>query len=212
MKVLELFAGSRSIWKVCDDLWCEVFSTDLYQLEKINLSKDILDFNIDDVPFIPDVIWASPPCTWFSVAAIGKNWVKWEECTPKTDSARLWIKILDRSFFLIKEFQKLNPNLIFFIENPRWKMRKAPQLKNFGRRETVTYCQYWYSYMKPTDIWTNSKSWIPKKMCKNWMPCHQSAPRGSKTWVQWLKWDYLRSMIPEELCIEIIWSTKNLWN
>jgi len=49
-------------------------------------------------------------------------------------------------------------------------------------------------------------------MCKNWMPCHQSAPRGSKTWVQWLKWDYLRSMIPEELCIEIIWSTKNLWN
>ena len=34
-------------------------------------------------------------------------------------------------------------------------------------RHTITYCQYGDNRMKPTDIWTNNKNWISKKICKN---------------------------------------------
>ena len=44
----------------------------------------------------------------------------------------------------------------------------------------------------------------PKPMCKNGDPCHVSAPRGSKTGTQGRESAYYRSMIPEELCKEIL--------
>lgn len=76
MKVLELFAGSRSIGKASEILGYQVFSSDLINFENIDYITSILDFDINKVPFQPDIIWASPPCTAFSVAAIGKNWTK----------------------------------------------------------------------------------------------------------------------------------------
>ena len=42
MKVLELFAGSRSIGKTAESLGMEVFSVDINNFENINLVKDIL--------------------------------------------------------------------------------------------------------------------------------------------------------------------------
>ena len=57
--------------------------------------------------------------------------------------------------------------------------------------------------MKPTDIWTNL-DWKPKAMCKNGQPCHEAAPRGSKTGTQGLKNNYERSKIPYFLSREII--------
>ena len=33
-------------------------------------------------------------------------------------------------------------------------------------RKTVTYCKYGDMRMKPTDIWTNDITWIPRKECK----------------------------------------------
>lgn len=207
MKVLELFAGSRSIGKACEELGHEVFSTDINNFDGIDYVGDIRDFKVSDCPFIPDVIWASPPCTGFSVAAIGKNWVKGEEFTPKTDSARLGVEILDATLDLILEFLKVNPDLLWFVENPRGKMRKSPRLKvrsHWMIRHTVTYCQYGDLRMKPTDIWTNSGVWKPRPACKNGDPCHVSAPRGSQTGTQGLKGNYERSKIPHELCSEVI--------
>ena len=58
--------------------------------------------------------------------------------------------------------------------------------------------------MKPTDIWTNNEKWIPRKMCKNGMPCHTAAPRGSKTGTQGLKGNYERSIVPPILCAEVL--------
>ena len=98
----------------------------------------------------------------------------------------------------------------FFIENPRGKLRKLDVIKGYDR-STVTYCQYGDKRMKPTDIWTNNlmdcfneKGWNPKPMCKNGMPCHESAPRGSQTGTQGLKGNYERSIVPYELCKEIL--------
>jgi len=68
--VLELFAGSRSFGKTAETLGYNVFSSDIKAFDNIDYIIDILDFNINKVPFKPDLIWASPPCTTYSVAAI----------------------------------------------------------------------------------------------------------------------------------------------
>lgn len=205
MNILELFAGSRSIGKAGESLGHKVFSSDIEQFGEIDYVVDILEFDYSKVHFIPDMIWASPPCQGFSVAAIGKNWVKGEIFTPKTASAELGIKLVKKTIEIIEHYKHLNPNLIWYMENPRGKLRKAPFMQDYINH-TVTYCQYSDQRMKPTDIWTNNPNWKPKPMCKNGDTCHVSAPRGSKTGTQGLSGDYERSKIPEKLCEEIILS------
>jgi hypothetical protein len=202
MKVLELFAGSRSVGKVADQLGWEVFSSDFEAFEGIDYQIDILKFDVSKVPFKPDIVWASPPCTGFSVAAIGRNWEKTEtDAIPKTDTARLGIELVKKTIEIIDYFQPQ----YFFIENPRGMLRKLEIVQRF-KRQGVTYCQYGDDRMKPTDIWTNSDKWIPRPMCKNGDSCHISAPRGSSTGTQGLANAYERSKIPEQLCLEILQS------
>lgn len=208
MKVLELFAGSRSIGKVCDELGHRVYSSDWNEFEGIDYVVDIMDFNPDKVPFVPDVIWASPPCTAFSVASIGKHWDK-DSREPKTHDAYVGLQILRKTIDIIAYYKHYNPKLIWHIENPRGMMRKMDIWNHIDHtRYTVTYCQYGDTRMKPTDIWTNNSNWTPRPPCKNGDTCHVSAPRGSRTGTQGLKGSYLRSQIPYELCKEIILSIK----
>jgi len=200
MKVLELFAGSRSIGKAAESLGMEVFSSDLLQFDKIDYAVSILDFDVTKVPFKPNVIWASPPCTGFSVAALGHHWTGGKGAyIPATDTARLGIELVKKTIEVIEYFQ---PEY-WFIENPRGVLRKMPFMERF-KRNTVTYCQYGDERMKPTDIWTNSDKWVPRKMCKNGAPCHVAAPRGSRTGTQGRSNAYERSKIPDQLCLEIL--------
>ena len=108
----------------------------------------------------------------------------------------------------------MNPDLVFFIENPRGILRHMPFMQGL-KRHTVWYCQYGDSRAKPTDIWTNSTTWEPRPMCRNYKydkegniidkHCHhESARRGAKTGTQGKKGSYERSVIPEELCKEIL--------
>ena len=198
MKILELFAGSRSFSKAAEKLGIETYTTDHKQFNRIDYVCNILDFDINNIPFKPTVIWASPPCTYFSVASIGHHWNK--DNTPKTEQAALGVKIVQKTIDIIKD---LDPKY-FFIENPRGKLRKLDVIKHLDKT-TVTYCQYGDTRMKPTDIWTNALTrWKPRPMCKNGMPCHEKAPRGSKTGTQGLKNNYERSIVPEQLCMEIL--------
>lgn len=200
MKVLELFAGSRSVGKVADKMGYQVFSSDYEAFEGIDYQIDILQFDVNKVPFKPDIIWASPPCTGFSVAAIGRNWEKTEtDAIPKTETARLGIEFVKKTIEIINYFKPK----YFFIENPRGMLRTLEIMKQF-KRQSVTYCQYGDERMKPTDIWTNSETWTPRPMCKNGDKCHISAPRGSRTGTQGLANAYERSKIPEQLCEEIL--------
>lgn len=200
LKTLELFAGSRSVGKVAKNLSFEVFSSDIEQFGEIDYIVDILNFDPTKVPFKPDIIWASCPCTAFSVAAIGKNWTKdGDNYIPKNPRAEFGLKLVQKTLEIIEHF---NPTY-FFIENPRGMLRKMPIMANIPRFG-VTYCQYGDTRMKPTDIWTNSTKWTPKPMCKNGDSCHVSAPRGSSTGTQGLKGAYERSKIPELLCYEIL--------
>lgn len=200
MKVLELFAGSRSIGIVSEELNYEVFSSDINNFNGINYVVNILEFDYKKVPFIPDIIWASPPCTGFSVAALGHHWTGGKNAyIPKTDTAKLGIELVKKTIEIINYY---NPKF-YFIENPRGLLRKMEFMQNYIRH-TVTYCQYGDNRMKPTDIWTNSNKWVPKKPCKNGDNCHISAPRGSRTGTQGLKGSYERSKIPYLLCKEIL--------
>jgi len=200
MNVLELFAGSRSIGKQAELLGMDVFSSDINNFENINYVVDILNFDVNKVPFKPDVIWASPPCTGFSVAAIGHHWKKnGDVFIPQTETARLGLELVKKTLEIINHF---NPRY-WFMENPRGVLRKMEMVKNL-KMNTVTYCQYGDERMKPTDIWTNSNDWTPRPMCKNGDSCHIPAPRGSRTGTQGRANAYERSKIPDELCNEIL--------
>lgn len=200
MNVLELFAGSQSIGKQAEKLGMNVFSSDLIEFEGINYPVSILDFDVTKVPFQPNIIWASPPCTSFSVASIGHHWTGGKGAyIPKTDGARLGLELVKKTIEIIEHFQPT----FWFMENPRGVLRKLPVVQGLPRK-TVTYCQYGDERMKPTDIWTNSILWVPRPMCKNGDPCHVAAPRGSRTGTQGRSNAYERSKIPDELCFEVL--------
>jgi len=203
MKVLELFAGSCSFSDVAKEYGHETFTVDsgldlitLDHYSKIDLVTDILEIELNDIPFKPDFIWASPPCKYFSVASMGKHWNG--DNTPKSKEAVIGIEIVKKTKQIIEVLQPM----YFVIENPRGKLRKLNLLDNIYR-DTVTYCQYGDIRMKPTDLWHNLP-WKPKPMCKNGMPCHVAAPRGSQTGTQGLKNKYEKSKVPKELCKEIL--------
>ncbi|MDE2019150.1 MAG: DNA cytosine methyltransferase [Patescibacteria group bacterium] len=204
MLVLELFAGSRSIGKAAEKLGMPVFSCDIEAFPDIDYQENILKFEVKKVPFYPDIIWASPPCTGFSVASIGHNWTGGKNAyIPKSETARTGIAIVKKTLELIQYFEPR----FWFIENPRGVLRKMDFMQRFTRH-TVTYCQYGDERMKPTDIWTNNILWKPRPMCKNGDTCHVRAPRGGKTGTQGRKGAFERSKIPQELCIEILKSCR----
>lgn len=205
MKVLELFAGTRSIGKAFEARGHEVYSVDWdRRFENINLHADISKLTVQQIwrEFgQPDVIWASPDCTTYSVAAISKHRKRDEDgnLTPISDYAKFCDQCNQHVLELITALQ---PKL-FFIENPRGGMRKMKWMKSIPRY-TVTYCQYGDTRMKPTDIWTNHPDPKFKPACKNGDPCHVAAPRGSKTGTQALNGSKERSVIPAALCEHIV--------
>lgn len=201
MKVLELFAGSRSVGKIAEALGYEVYSSDIYTFEGIDYVVDILDFEESEVPFIPDIIWASPPCTSYSIAAISHHR---KDGKAISDFAKKSDLMMVRLQQIIEYYLKQNPDMIYYVENPRGMLRKMDFMNYYPIRNTVTYCQYGDDRMKPTDIWTNNTQWSPRPMCKNGDSCHTAAPRGSKTGTQGRKGNYERSMIPPVLCAEVL--------
>ena len=67
MRVLEFFSGTGSVGNVCRRLGCTVTSLDRDM--PADIRTDILDWDYQALPRDSfDVIWASPPCTEYSVA------------------------------------------------------------------------------------------------------------------------------------------------
>lgn len=204
MKVLELFSGTRSIGKAFEARGHEVFSVDYDTQFLANMHKDIEELTAQEVLKAfgrPDVIWASPDCTTYSIAAISHHRRKNEE-TGNLDPVSDYAKKCDRvNKHVLQLIEELKPRY-WFIENPRGGLRKMEFMQGLPRY-TVTYCQYGDTRMKPTDIWTNHHNPDFKPMCKNGDPCHVSAPRGAKTGTQGIKGKKDRARIPRELCEHI---------
>ena len=123
MTILELFAGTRSIGKAFEARGHKVFSVEWDKnFENIDLYADIGTLTADDIINLcggkTDVIWASPDCTTFSIAAISHHRRKNEE-TGNLDAVSEYAKFCDKvDQHVLDLIRELNPKY-FFIENPR---------------------------------------------------------------------------------------------
>ncbi|NHC43424.1 DNA cytosine methyltransferase [Bacillus sp. MM2020_1] len=205
LKILDLFAGTKSISNTFAKYGHDTFAIDWDKSHNgIDWYTDIGQITAADILEHfgqPQVIWASPDCSTYSVAAISHHRIREADgnLTPKSDYAKFCDVVIQN---VIKLIEALRP-VYYFIENPRGGLRKMNFIKHIPRY-TTTYCQWGESRMKPTDIFTNHPTPNFKPACKNGDSCHVAAPRGARTGTQGIKGSKDRSRIPEELCVHMV--------
>lgn len=190
MEILELFSGFASWskpWK--EEASNKVITLDYDPKFGADLTVDILTWDYKNSGLKPDVIYASPDCTFFSNAR-----ARWGYPADKLD----WTRSLWEKTFEIVEYFKPK---YFIIENPVGKARKYFPLGH----GTVDYCAYDYTVKdknnnilyikKPTDLWSNLPDNFFKRCPKN----HTHAKDISKV----IHTKAGRGRIPENLTMEI---------
>lgn len=203
--VLDLFCGTKSVSNAFAARGHKTYTVDWDKQFEPSLVADIGSLTKEDIVNlcggVPDVWWNSFDCSSYSIAAISHHRTKEPSgnLAPKSEYAKFCDKVNKHVLDLIKE---LNPKY-WFIENPRGGLRKMSFMQGLARY-TVTYCQYNETRQKPTDIWTNHPNPKFKPPCKRGDPCHEAAPRGSKTGTQAIKSKIDRARIPKLLCEHIV--------
>lgn len=143
MIILELFAGTRSISRAFERRGHKTFSVEWdKKFKDIDIYDDVNNITPEKVielcGGVPDVIWASPDCTTYSIAAISHHRKKNAE-TGSLDAVSDYAKFCDKTNrHVIDLIKQLKPKC-FFIENPRGGMRKMDFMQGLPRY-TVTYC------------------------------------------------------------------------
>jgi len=151
-----LFCGTKSVSRTVK--FDEVLSVDILSKFNPDVCADILDWDYTQFP--PgyfDAIWASPPCTQYSIAK-----------TRGVRDIEGANKIVQRALDIITYF---NPSL-WFLENPQTGLLKHQALMNGIPFYDVDYCQYGKQYKKRTRIWTNKK-FFQARTCPGKLECPQ---------------------------------------
>jgi hypothetical protein len=141
VKVLELFSGTGSVGKCCQQVGWDVISVD--SLLPADHQVDIMDFDYKQYPKDEfDIVWASPPCTQYSKAkSRGERDIQGAN------------KIVLKALEIIKYFDCE----YWFLENPQTgKLKEQDFIKNLPFVD-CDYCMYGKPYRKRTRIWTNKK-------------------------------------------------------
>jgi hypothetical protein len=108
-------------------------------------------------------VWASPPCTEYSVA--------------KTVGVRDFVSADSNVCTALSIIDYLRPKY-WFIENPRGHLRLRPFMQPLEPyMHTCTYCMYGTPFRKPTNIWTNVGG-LSLCMCTRRTPCNSITPDG----------------------------------
>jgi len=175
-KLLELFKGSGSVGKVAVKVGYEVVSVDLDPIYTPDIETDILKWDYKKFSkengYVPDFIWASPPCNTYSPLAYPLKERNPKTAEPLAPRAVLGTKILYKTLEIIKYFKSLNPDLLYCIENPRGMMRKDTRMKMLPYRATTYYCYYGGKKLKATDFWSNYPLMLKEidGVCKEYTP------------------------------------------
>lgn len=127
MKILELFAGTQSISKAFRKRGHETYTIDWDKQFEADLHVDIGKITAKEIiklcGGVPDIIWASPDCTTYSIAAISHHRKRNEE-TGSLDPVSEYAKQCDRTNrHVLDLIAELKPK-IYFIENPRGGLEK----------------------------------------------------------------------------------------
>ena len=160
VRVLELFSGTKSVGKCCDQLGWESVSVDL--LLPADHKCDIMDFNYKQYPKdYFDIVWASPPCTDYS--NLQSCWLG----RKKKDGILYTKEVMEHNMneadkLVLKAFEIIeyfNPHY-WFLENPATGKLKNREIMKNKPYYDVSYCMYSdWGYEKKTRIWTNKKDW-----------------------------------------------------
>jgi site-specific DNA-cytosine methylase len=211
VKILELFSGQGSISAAFKQQGHEAYRVDWSTKIDAELHADVNELTADRLielcQGVPDVIWASPECTTYSIATHRHRTLK-EALAPKTDKARYDDQVNLSLWALIDELMARGTRY-YFVENPRGRMRHMNFVQ--GRpRFTVSYCSYGrkanakgyeeFYINKPTDIWTNHPKPAFKALCSKDNKTHIHGRSKSAD-----KRDYLsRGEIPKDLINHIV--------
>jgi hypothetical protein len=179
MRVLDLFAGTKGWSSAFEERGHDVVSVELEpDFPGITITGDVRDLRVSDLPWRPDIILASPPCTSFSMMTVGRNWT--HDGQPRTPKAELGRDLVLATVRLIAELAPA----YYLVENPRARLRSLGFLDRYERR-TIWQCRYGRPYAKPTDLWGGfPPSLTLRPSCQNGNKDHVAAPRGSTTGVQ----------------------------
>ena len=203
MLVFDFVSGTGSSTQAFRDAGHTVITFELDPQFEATETRDIMSLEASyllETYGKPDCVWASPPCTAFSVASIGHHWTGGKgSYKPKTEAAKFNQQLVWKTRELI---EGLNPEA-WLIENPRGMLRKLEPVQGLNR-VTISYCQYGDTRQKPTDLWGSVPNWNPRPICKPGANCHDAAPRGSRTGTQGLKNAKQRSIVAPELSMELL--------
>ena len=163
MKVLELFSGTRSVGKICDELGWESVSVDL--LLPADHQCDIMDFDYKQYPKdYFGIVWASPMCTFYS--NLQNCWLG----RKKKDGILVTKELIEEKRkesdkFILKTLEIIDyfDCEYWFMENPATGQLKHRDVVKDIPFYDVSYCMYSdWGYEKKTRIWTNLPDWNNK--------------------------------------------------
>jgi site-specific DNA-cytosine methylase len=157
MKLLELFSGTKSVSKAVGHLYDEIVSVDILNKNNPTYCCDILLWDYKQYPVgYFDAIWASPPCTEYSVVL--------NSHPNRLRNLVLANKIVAKTLEIIEYF---NPDK-WFMENPQSGLLKDQDVVMGIPYYDVDYCMYSnWGYRKRTRIWTTKDNFKPLVCNKN---------------------------------------------
>ena len=153
LRMLELCCGTKSVSDAVKKVFpnAKIITLDHDPVMHPTHEADVTQWDPAAHGYLPgyfDFVWASPPCTEYSIA--------------KTVGVRN-LPLADRTVKAVLNIIDFLQPRHWIIENPVGLLRLRPFMQNLdGNRVTTTYCHFGFPYRKATDLWTNIPVELPR--------------------------------------------------